>query len=146
MSISINRTKIFIAFPVMFITILMIAAYYIPFDSVFNDAEMKIRDFRPTDLTIKEERAVSRKRNVEGPFEFVHAGAGSGAAADSAPENIDYNLSLIVISGDSKMAVMRGMPVREGDNIDGMKIAKIETNRILLKNNDAVWVYLKEGQ
>jgi hypothetical protein len=41
---------------------------------------------------------------------------------------------------------MNGKLVKEGDRINGMKIARIEEKKILLKNKSSQWIYLKEAQ
>jgi hypothetical protein len=38
------------------------------------------------------------------------------------------------------MAMIRGVPVKEGDFIDDNKVEKIEPDRVLIKNNTSRWV------
>jgi len=58
----------------------------------------------------------------------------------------DNAISLIVVNGKRKMAIIRGVIVTEGDSIDGMRIAKIEPDRILLKNKTERWIFLEKAR
>jgi hypothetical protein len=62
---------------------------------------------------------------------------------------MDYNdmsLSLVVVTGEEKMAIISGVLVREGDFIDDVKIERIEHNRVLLRNKTTKWLYPREIQ
>jgi hypothetical protein len=44
------------------------------------------------------------------------------------------------------MAIINGEIVKEGDVLKGMKIQKIEPNRVLINKKTAKWVYLEKIQ
>ncbi len=143
-----NKTKIFIAFPFVFIIILLVAANYIPLASEPSETEGQILAFIPAGLSIKDSPMVSVSGEIKSPIEFLAAPAelDQGKKDDIVAE-ISYNdsdLSLIVVSGARKMAIIKGLLVREGDSIDSLKIAAIEPDRVLIKNKTEKWLHLEK--
>jgi hypothetical protein len=141
-----NRIKILIVFPLAFIIILFIAATYVPFREEFTEAEEYISAFMPTELSVKEMPEVSINRQLRSPLNFGTPGS-AGVKESSMVSEKDFTdnaVSLIVVSGKRKMAIIGGVIVREGDSIDGMKIAKIEPDRVLLKNRTERWLFLEK--
>ncbi len=141
-----NKSKVLIALPLVLIVILGVAATFIPFQIALSGPEQKILNFRPENLEIKKQREVVISSNLHSPINFgpYTAGYNPGAEGDLVPQ-LDYNdksLSLIVISGEKKMAVINGSLLKEGETVGGMKIAKIEPGKVLLKNKRAKWLYL----
>ena len=65
-------------------------------------------------------------------------------ALDTLAPQAEGGLSLIVIIGKSRMAIIKGVVVKEGDSIDGVKIARIETDRVLLKDKTTQWLYMEK--
>ncbi|MCL4455999.1 MAG: hypothetical protein M1147_02645 [Nitrospirae bacterium] len=49
----------------------------------------------------------------------------------------EKKVSLILINGGRKIAIINGIIVNEGDSIDSMRVEKIEKGRVLLK--DRMW-------
>ncbi|MBI5213198.1 MAG: hypothetical protein HY957_07495 [Nitrospirae bacterium] len=49
----------------------------------------------------------------------------------------EKKVSLILINGGRKIAIINGIIVNEGDSIDSMRVEKIERGRVLLK--DKMW-------
>jgi hypothetical protein len=141
-----NKLKILIAFPFVFTIILFVIAGYVPFKAGFTETEGRILAFTPSDLAIKDRQAVLLSREITIPIDFSAADKGEKPVKPGdLVQGIDYNdsnLSLIVVSGNRKMAIIRGALVREGDSIEGMKIARIEPDRVLLKNKTERWIYL----
>jgi hypothetical protein len=153
-----NKTKILIVFPPILIIILIFVANFIPFKGELSKTERQMLEFTPSDIMIKddkhptERRAVHVGREFKNPLDFDSY----GIVGDSPPSpvegdlvsGIDYNngLSLIVISGKSKMAIINGIVAKEGDIINGMRIVKIEPNRVLVKNKTMQWLYLKKKE
>ncbi len=145
-----RKTEIFLALPLVLIIIFVVAAYQIPLKGALSGFEIELLAFTPSDLKVRIKQITHKIRELDGYFDF------KSAAADDATEDEDdlvkengYNdtgLSLIVISGKKKMAIMNGKLVKEGDSINGMKIARIEEEKILLKNKSSQWIYLKEAQ
>lgn len=143
-----NRIKILIAFPFAFTIILFIAANYISFEEELTKTEEHILAFMPVGLAVKQTSDAPFGREVKSPMDFsIPGSAGIQAGrSDLAPEK-NYNdnaVSLIVVSGKRKMAIIRGVIVTEGDRIDGMRVAKIEPDRILLKNKTERWIFLEK--
>jgi hypothetical protein len=144
-----NKTKILIAFPVVLVIILMVIADHIPFVKDFSSAEKQVLNFKPADLKIKEERMAPLNGDIKSPMDFVYAETVRRPAPKKAVQvpQKDYNdrsVSLIVISGGRKMAIIEGRLVKEGDRVDGMKIAAIEPGRVLLENETSQWLYMKK--
>jgi len=140
----IGKTRILIILPVVFIVICAAAAFYIPFDRTVTDVEMQVLNFIPSSLKVVSTPVIVRALKGEGPFDFASAQPVTDHAAEHLGKEQGATVSLIVISGDSRMAVIDGMTVQEGDSIRGMRIAKIESDRILLQNRSSQWLYLKE--
>lgn len=143
-----NRAKILIALPILLFIILVLAANYIHVEEHLSGAEAHILGYTPSDIKIMERKVVLAKSSFKSPFDYRSAAAEQKDVKESdlVPE-IDYNdksLSLIVISGERKMAIINGNPLKEGDIVDGMKIARIEPGRVLLKNKSSRWLYLEK--
>ncbi|MBI5100031.1 MAG: hypothetical protein HZB30_12445 [Nitrospirae bacterium] len=145
-----NKIKILIAFPVVFVIILFIIANYIPFKTELTETEDRILAFMPAALAIKEKQKITVSNELKIPINFSPVLIEKIQVKESTivPE-IEYNdsnLSLIVVTGKRKMAIIRGILVREGDSIEGMKVAKIEADRVLLKNKTERWLYLEKAK
>ncbi|RJQ17513.1 MAG: hypothetical protein C4560_08810 [Nitrospiraceae bacterium] len=144
-----NKTKILLAFPFAFILVLAAAAGYVPFSGAFSETENSMLGFTPTDLSIKEKGPVLISGELKSPIDFNGHGAGEEVPAAKAgvlparEDRVEANLSLTVISGDRKTAVINGIPVKEGDIVNGMKIARIEPGRVLLKNKTTQWLIME---
>jgi hypothetical protein len=104
----------------------------------------------PSALAINEKQEVAVNRELKIPVNFspvsIEKIQADGSTIVPEIEYKDSNLSLIVISGKRKMAIIRGRIVREGDIVEGMKIAKIENERVLLKNKTERWLYLEKAK
>ena len=82
--------------------------------------------------------------NIEDAFDaFSDEVEGFYTLVDEVEEK-DPVVSLIVISGKNKMAMIEGAPVKEGEYYDDKRIVKIEPDRVLLKNVKSKWVYIGE--
>lgn len=145
-----NKLKILIAFPFIFVIILFFAAGYIPFKTGFTESEDRILTFTPSIPALKERQGIPVRSEIKIPFHFSAAAKEEIQATDvSRVPDTDYNdgmLSLIVVSGKRKMAIIKGVIVREGDIISGMVISKIEPERVLLKNKTERWLYLEKAK
>ena len=145
-----RKTGILIVLPLVLIIVFVVAAYQVSLKGALSRFETEMLAFTPSDLKVRIKQITHKIRDLDGYFDF------ESIVADDATENEDdlvkengYNdtgLSLIVISGKKKMAIMNGKLVKEGDSINGMKIARIEEKKILLKNKSSQWIYLKEAQ
>lgn len=56
-------------------------------------------------------------------------------AAPLEPE-VEIKVSFILIDGGRKMAIINGMVVKEGDMVSQNRVAKIEKNRVLIKDKE----------
>jgi hypothetical protein len=138
-----GKTVIFLAAPFLIIALFVTAAYYISFDRGLSDAERGMLDFRQAELTIRKPGNIFTTKAGQGPFEFSATGD-EAVANDTAPQHKRRGLSLIVVSEDKKMAMIGDRLVKEGDRIDDKKIAKIEPDRILVRDRTLKWEYLRE--
>ncbi len=143
-----NKTKILIAFPIILVIILIFVAGYVPFSKDFSDAEEQILEFIPADLKIKELKRLLVSGGINSPIDFKLSQIvqKSDSKGDTAPQEdqIENNVSFIIISGKRKMAIIDGRLLTEGDQIDGVLIAAIEPGRVLLKSKISQWVYMDE--
>ena len=132
--------------PPLLIVLCVIAANSIPFDQSLSESESQILDFISSDLNILEKQKSKVVKNMKGPFVFTKR---TSPVQNAKVSQLDYNegsLSLTVITDNARMAVINGEPVKEGDIVDGMKIKKIEPERVLVKNKTATWLYLEKTQ
>jgi hypothetical protein len=143
-----NRTKILIAYPLILIIILIMTASSISFEKEPLDKWKTIK-FVPSTIVKKYREEFKIGRYLKSPIDFGTTGTSQGVLTYDALNSLEgYNdkdvLSLIVISDNNKMAIIKGFVVKEGDNIGGIKVIKIERNRVLLKDNTTKWIYLRE--
>lgn len=132
-----------ILLPVIIIVLLVTAASLVPMEKSLSETEQLLLDFKASDLTVKTRPGAGVTKYIKGPFDFSVKQA---KARDDKVKQIDYNdtrLSLVVISDNSKMAIINGQVVREGDRINGIKVKKIEPARVLIKDKESEWLYLE---
>ncbi len=147
-----NKTKILIALPLVLIVILGIGATYIPFQIALSGPEERVLNFKPDNLEISKQKEVIISSNLHSPVDFkLPAAASEPEDKDDLVAELDYNdtdknLTLTVISGDRKMAVINGSLRKVGETVNGMKIARIEPGKVLLKNKKSQWLYIKDTQ
>lgn len=141
-----NKIKILLLLPPVLILLCIFIANSIPFDQSFSESESRIRDFISSDLKISDIKKTGIAGHIKGPFDFTRSIA---TIPNDKVSNLDYNdssLSLTVISDNARMAIINGELVKEGDLLDGMKIQKIEPERVLINNKTAKWLYLEKTQ
>ena len=144
-----NKSKIAIIFPFVLAIILVLAAFHVPFTWKGSAAERQVLRFIPADLTIVRKVLPRIARGLKGPFNFSSTNIIRKTDNDELVRKIDYNdttLSLIVMSGTNRMAVINGSLVKEGDWIDDMKVVTIERDRVLLKNKTQHWLNIGKMQ
>lgn len=146
-----NRTKILIVFPPVLIIISIFIAISVPFKERLSVAEKQTLEFVPSDIRIKTREIIHVTGELKIPMDFnisdVTGDLASPVAGGDLVSQIGYNdnaLSLIIISGKSRMAIIKGLVVKEGDSIEGIKVVKIEPQRVLLKNKIAQWLYIEK--
>ena len=142
-----NKIKIAIVFPVILIIILVLIAKSIHFKGKFSEIEMQTLKFTPSDIMLKQRERAQVSEDLKSPIDFTHAGSQGlfpTVALDTLAPQAEGGLSFVVISGKGRMAIIKGVVVKEGDSIDGVKIAKIETDRVLLKDKTTQWLYMEK--
>lgn len=140
-----NRTKILVMVPVAFAIILLVIANSIEFEDNLSPVEKQVLNFEYRRLQIIEKQAAEPVNDLKGPFDPVRFEQGGAAEISDVPEqNKELEVSLIIVSGDSKMAIIQGVIVKEGDFIDDTRVVKIEAERVLLNNNGDKWIHVKK--
>ncbi|MDP3297014.1 MAG: hypothetical protein Q8N09_05390 [Thermodesulfovibrionia bacterium] len=142
-----NKIKISIVFPVILIIILILIANSIHFKGKFSEIEMQTLKFKPSGIMLKQRESAQVSADLKSPIDFTHVGSQGlfpTVALDTLAPQAGGGLSLIVISGKSRMAIIKGVVVKEGDSIDGVKIVRIELDRVLLKDKTTQWLYMEK--
>jgi len=144
-----KKTIFMIALPPLLIVMLFITALIVPFEMTLSGVEQEILRFWNDDLKIQEQDVRQISDNLPSPIVFRQSdlekaienkGKGEGSALKEPNDLVNMDISLIVISGKSKMAMIRGVPVKEGDMIADMKVERIEPDRVLIKNKTSRWI------
>jgi len=138
-----GKSAILLAAPFVVIALLVTAAYYVPFEKGLTASEEGMLGFVRADLSVKKNWTPLTVKAGAGPFEFVRGRGEAGAEAEGVRPD-KKGLTLIVVSGDKKMALIDDRLVKEGDRIDDKKIARIEPDRILVGDRTLKWEYLRE--
>ena len=141
-----NKTRILGMVPVVFAIVLLGLAHNIEFGDGFSPAELQVLDFKYRQMSIQEKQIAVPVKILEGPLypDPLKKGNKMSGRPDAAVTTDDLEVSLIIISGDSKMAMIQGVLVKEGDIIYDKKVVKIEPDRVLLKNKENELIYLKK--
>lgn len=149
-----RKMWIFIAFPLILVIIFILVANSIHFavderlpralKGELSEAERQALASTPSDIIIKQTLRGRVESFVQGSFPPVALEALVPQEAPEADFTIKDGLSLIVVGERSRMAIIKGIVVKEGDSIDGMKVAKIEPRRVLLKNKTTHWLNMEE--
>lgn len=142
-----NKIKILLFSPFALAILLVVAANYIPVTSELPGIASAVSRFTPSGLMIKEKQKTYSGPELKIPMDFAAAPPSSPEALqDKGPRPDDFNdrsLSLIVVSDTGRMAVINGIPVKEGDKIADINIVKIERDRVLLKDTTMKWLHLE---
>jgi hypothetical protein len=156
-----NRMKIIVISPFALILVLSLAAYSISFGSLsdtgakggFSEGERQMLAFMPADIaSLKQRQRLQPSGALKSPMEFNSSDAGRGAyppvALDalvpSAATSAGPSLSFVMIGEKKRVAIIKGAIVREGDRLDGLKVADIEPGRVLLQNSTSKWISLEK--
>lgn len=142
-----NRTKLLLVCPLLAIALLTAAATCVNFPREHTANERSMLDFTPTNLDILEQPRAGLVRAMRGPFDIVPPSAGFTAVASSGGSAADVSrgngLTLTVVNGVNRMAMIDGVLVKEGDRIDDKIIARIEPQRVLIQGRFKQWIYLE---
>jgi hypothetical protein len=155
-----GKTKILVVFPLVFIIVLTMAGRLINIEKYILEYKKNntskiwsaIRS-APPEISVRQRGGITITERTNSPIKFPSeskAEAFPPLPLDELVSQIDYNdtdtLSLIVVTDGSRMAIIRGIVVKEGDLIGKMKVARIEHNRVLLKNGKDIWLKLKQNR
>lgn len=144
-----NRTRLFLVLPFVLAAVMAVAADHIPFGTTLNNTASDIMSFVPRELKIREQAFLPVTRGLQGPFDFTAAtedGRTNPDGSAAAGGGSRRGLSLIVIGKERKMALIEDTLVKEGDRIDDKKVARIESDRILLMDKTMQWKYMEGEQ
>lgn len=127
-----NRLMLLIAAPFILIVISLLGIRFISFKALLYPSEQRIEKFT-SETTLLTERQPFEVSGLKAPFEIKKQplpGAPSLVAV-SEEKLLELKVSLIVVSEGRRMAIINGMVIREGDNIDLMKVTRIEREKVL---------------
>lgn len=120
---------------------------------VLKPNELAVLEYSSSDqenigLIERARQAASVKISKFNPFLAVDEKPGSPArfGQDEASGQADdgqLRVSLTVLNSEGNMAVINDRLLREGDSIKGMRVKRIENNRVLMINRQSVPVYLE---
>lgn len=144
-----NKTVTLIALPHALIIALLFIVYYIPFNTGLSGAEKQLLEFRPSNFAIKAKKEIHADRILTSPLQFNATGAMQKGVEDGQKKTLsdmghEIIVSLVVISGTNKMAIINGKIVKEGEKIDDKIVVRIEKERVLLKNKALRWVHVEK--
>lgn len=123
--------------PFLCIIVSIIIASIIDFSPTLTEREQQVLEFIPENTGIVRKEALVVKNHLKSPIEIP-----KGVTPPIPKEGA--LLTLIMIGEEKKIAIINGRVVREGDTIDGMKILKIEKDKILVKSKETKWLYMEE--
>ncbi len=87
----------------------------------------------------KIELRISKKGPFRAQVEPFMAGKGAGGKYGHE----DINVGLIVISEKKSIAMVNGMVLQAGDEIKGLRVKRIEKDRVLFAGKKNFWKYLE---
>jgi hypothetical protein len=119
------------------IALVLFGVSQISFDLHLSHAERGILLFRHEKLSIKE-RQFAMVPALKNPMEsgiIEKEGYPSVKLSDIAPPE-QQKVSLVLIRGEKKIAIIDKLVVREGDSINEGRVARIEKNGVLVKNKE----------
>lgn len=137
------KTKILAMVPVAVAIILLGLANNIEFEDGFSPTDLQIINFEYRHLSIQEKQAVAPVNILQEPLDYGRLGP-DHEISDIDAKSGDIEVSLIIVSGNRKMAIIQGVIVKEGDVIEGKRVVKIESKRVLLNDGENKWIYVKE--
>jgi hypothetical protein len=142
--------KIIVAVPFALIPLAAVAGKSVSFEKmVLKPNEIKVLEYSSTGqentgLIERTLRSFSVKMAKFNPFLAVDEKPGSPLPTDgSGAANGQLNVTLTVLSAGGNMAVINDQVVREGDSIRGMRVRRIENNRVLMIDRQSVPLYLE---
>lgn len=150
-----GRLKILAVLPFLLVIVSFITTKVVNFESALTAKEKQVLEFTPEKIEMIERQALVVKNDLKGPIKTIKSTLSRDfpskplsviapqIARNGGEKIIEGTVSLIVIGGEKKIAIVNGVVVKEGDSVGGMKIAKIEKDRILIKSNGTKWLHLE---
>ncbi len=126
--------------PFLFIIVSIFTVNMIDFSPTLTEKEQQVLNFNYESMGIPGKKTLVVKNHLKSPLEISGTLPPPPPAAVTSPGK---GLSLIMIRGEEKIAIIDGKVAREGDIIDGMKILKIEKDKILVKSKKNKWLYME---
>lgn len=153
-----RKMKIHIALPFFLIIASLLISKLITFQPLLTTNEMRLLSFVPEKINLNERQPLTLSEDLKSPMETVKApakGFPSIPLSTVAPQTpaeaekpSEIKVSMIAVSEQKKIAIVSGIVTKEGDSISGMKVLRIEKDRILLKdirqNGGTKWAYLEK--
>ncbi len=153
-----RKMKMQIALPFFLIIVSLIISKLFTFQPLLTTNEMRLVNFVPEKINLYERQKLTIGEDLKSPMEMIKAPAKGfpsiplSAVAPQTPVEVqkpsEMKVSMIAVSEQKKIAIMSGIVINEGDSISGMKVLRIEKDRILLKdirqNGGTKWAYLEK--
>jgi len=134
-----KQFTILITVSVVVIVLVLYGLSYVKFQLFLTPQERNVLLFTHEKIKINERR-VQVVQNLKSPISVASDKAGypSVQLADIAPvEGTEgQRLTLILIKGKKKMAIIDNLVVREGDTISQGRVARIEKDGVLIKSKE----------
>jgi hypothetical protein len=134
-----NRQIIVLASPVVVTLFCIIALSHVKFKPSLSPAEQGLSGFSYQKAKIIQRQPITVPA-IDSPIRVEAVSPKVGypqvPLAKMAPlePDVEMKVSLILINGGRKMAIINGMVVKEGDVFNQNRVAKIEKNRVLIKD------------
>ncbi|MCX8044741.1 MAG: hypothetical protein N3B18_11545 [Desulfobacterota bacterium] len=130
-----TRLKIIFATPFVAMAVSFFVAELIPFRSALTSEEQQIISFEPEDLGLPNIRRTQPVIDRSRPLNITSDQGNSEGTSAMAVQTVPPvgTVTMIVVGGQAKMAVIDGMLVREGERIGFWTVKKIEHNRVLIE-------------
>ena len=129
-----------VSIPVVALIIIFLISK-VKFAPSFSPAEQKVFSFTAENtprITERKQSAVSSIKNPIDPTKTSEQGFPKASLEEIVPPPAtkEKRISFILVNKDRKLAIINGKLVREGDKVDNNTIARIEKDKILLKNKE----------
>lgn len=157
-----RKIKIQVALPFLLIVVSLFTLKIIKFKPVLTPAEMRMLNFVSEKIDVSERQPFTVYKDMRSPIGIVKLtpeGYPSIPLSKVAPQIqtegaplSELKVSMIIFNKNTRMAIVNGTVVKEGDGIGSTKVIKIEKNRLLVetiapslgeKRKETRWVYLE---
>lgn len=156
-----RKIKIQVALPFLLIVVSLFTLKIIKFKPVLTPAEMRMLNFVSEKIDVSERQPFTVYKDMRSPIGIVKLtpeGYPSIPLSKVAPQIQtegalhELKVSMIIVNKNTRMAIVNGTVVKEGDGIGSTKAIKIEKNRLLVetiapslsnKRKETRWVYLE---